>query len=146
MPKCILSGQVKSSFTQEQADGRYVPLSRTINNKALSSNITLSASDVGAATEAYVDSRILVFTNQTVATSAFTSDSTYEDYPYRASIVLSGVTTNHMPEVTFALAEATSGNYAPVSETYDGGVYIYAQEVPESSITLPSIQCVYTGG
>ena len=27
MPKCILSGQVKSSFTQEQADGRYLQLS-----------------------------------------------------------------------------------------------------------------------
>lgn len=27
MPKCILSGQVKSTFTQEQADGRYLQLS-----------------------------------------------------------------------------------------------------------------------
>ena len=26
MPKCILSGQVKSSFTQEQADGRYIQM------------------------------------------------------------------------------------------------------------------------
>ena len=27
MPKCILSGQAKSTFTQEQADGRYLQLS-----------------------------------------------------------------------------------------------------------------------
>ena len=26
MPKCILSGQVKSTFTQEQADGRYIQM------------------------------------------------------------------------------------------------------------------------
>lgn len=39
MPKCILSGQVKSIFTQEQADDRYLKLSgRTMNGTILAPN------------------------------------------------------------------------------------------------------------
>lgn len=48
MPKCILSGQVKSNFTQDQADGLYVPLSRTINGQSLNNNVILDADDVSA--------------------------------------------------------------------------------------------------
>ena len=59
-----------------QANRLYVPLSRTINNKALSSNITLSASDVGAATEAYVDSN---FVSQESGKGLSTNDFTTEE-------------------------------------------------------------------
>lgn len=49
MPRCILSGQVKSNFTQDQADGLYVPLSRTINGQSLNNNnVILDADDVSA--------------------------------------------------------------------------------------------------
>lgn len=48
MPKCILSGQVKSNFTQDQADGLYVPLSRAINGQSLNNNVILDADDVSA--------------------------------------------------------------------------------------------------
>lgn len=48
MPKCILSGQVKSNFTQDQADGLYVSLSRTINGQSLNNNVILDADDVSA--------------------------------------------------------------------------------------------------
>lgn len=49
MPKCILSGQ-KPKLTA--ADVGAVPTNRTVNGKALSADITLSAADVGAATAA----------------------------------------------------------------------------------------------
>ena len=49
MPKCILSGQ-KPKLTA--ADVGAVPTNRTVNGKALSANITLNASDVGAAATA----------------------------------------------------------------------------------------------
>lgn len=39
MPKCILSGQVKSNFTQEQADGRYLQLS----GGTMTGNITMGS-------------------------------------------------------------------------------------------------------
>ena len=41
-------GKLQKSIDGKQASGSYVPTSRTINSKALSSDITLTASDVGA--------------------------------------------------------------------------------------------------
>lgn len=83
---------------------------------------------------------VIVKNNISVPTSAWVSDVTYVDYPYRASIAIDGCTANHIPEVTFALADATSDNFAPIAETYDGGVYIYATEVPSEAITVPTIK------
>lgn len=60
----VVSGKANSSHThsisnitnlQTTLDGK-VPTSRTVNGKALSSNITLSASDVGAATSSHTHS------------------------------------------------------------------------------------------
>lgn len=44
-------GDEGDHLTKGQADTYYVPLARTVNGKALSANITLTAEDVGAATE-----------------------------------------------------------------------------------------------
>lgn len=88
-----------------------------------------------------VELRKLQFSNVAVPTSAFVSDSTYEDYPYRASVALSGVISTMIPEVVFALPEAVSGNFAPIADTYMGGIYLYAQSVPEAEITIPTILC-----
>ena len=41
--------------------------------------------------------------------------------------------------VVFAPLEADSGNYASVSDSYAGGVYIYAKAVPSGDITIPTI-------
>ena len=79
--------------------------------------------------------------NTAVLVSAFTSDTTYEDYPYRAAVALTGVTENMIPEVVFSLADAVSGVFAPVAECYNGGIYLYASEVPETDITIPIIEC-----
>ena len=55
--RCIETNNVKSwsyigsegaSYTKAEADNKFVPQTRTVNNKALSSNITLTATDVGA--------------------------------------------------------------------------------------------------
>lgn len=83
----------------------------------------------------------LQFTDTEVAAAAFVADTTYEDFPYRAAIALTGVTANMTPEVVLGVTEAISGSYAPVSECYDGGVYIYASEAPEAAITIPTIIC-----
>lgn len=88
-----------------------------------------------------VELKKLQFTNATVAVSAFASDSTYADYPYRAAVALTGVTASMIPEVTLGVADAVGGNFAPVAETYNGGIYIYAAEVPEAAITIPTILC-----
>ena len=75
------------------------------------------------------------FTSVTVST--WVSDNTYADYPYRASVALTGVTSSDFAEVTFSAADAISGYYAPVCETYSGGVYLYS--TTDDSITVPTI-------
>lgn len=82
-----------------------------------------------------------IITQQNVTVSSWASDTTYTDYPYRASVAISGCTTNHVPEVVFNLTEAISGNYAPICTTYNGGVYIYAKEQPATTITLATVEC-----
>ena len=95
--------------------------------------VSLTASSVGA------EQSKLKFSNVSVASSAFVSDSTYAGWAYRASVSLSGVTASYVAEVVFGMSEATSGKFAPVCDTYSGGVYIYASEAPSSSIVIPTI-------
>ena len=80
-----------------------------------------------------------VVTNKVVAKADFKSDNTYTDYPYRAAIAVNGVTTNMIPEIIFDVADAISGNYSPVAQTYNGGVYIYAASPPDNNLTIPTI-------
>lgn len=88
-----------------------------------------------------VELKKLAFANTAVAVSTWADDSTYEDYPYRAAVALSGVTAAMIPEVVFGLAAMSENSFAPVAECYNGGVYIYAADVPESTITIPTIIC-----
>lgn len=85
--------------------------------------------------------RSLKFENVTIQKSAFLTDETYLDFPYRAAAELSGVVSSMVPEVVFPVADAVSGNYAPVAKCYDGGLYIYSASIPESAITIPTILC-----
>lgn len=96
----------------------------------------------GANGAEWVDNPVVAFGPQTVAASAWASDSTYSDYPYRASIALSGVTANHVPNVNFNSTDALSGKLSPVSESYDGGVYIYATEALTDAVSVGSVICI----
>lgn len=81
--------------------------------------------------------------NISVPVSAFVENTTYEEhgYGYRAAVALDGVLDTMIPEVTFGMADAVSGNFSPVAESYNGGVYIYAADVPEETVTIPTIIC-----
>ena len=83
--------------------------------------------------------KMLLFSSTSVAASAFVADETYADYPYRASVALTGVLASMVPEVILSLADATSGNYAPVAACYKGGIYLYAASAPDADITIPTI-------
>ena len=78
----------------------------------------------------------LVFHSKAVATSAWASNTTYADFPYRASVACSGATASMTPEVVFPVSNYS---FAPVCESYAGGVYIYCAEKPTASVTIPSI-------
>ena len=87
------------------------------------------------------NANILVFENITVATTAWVEDATYEEFGYKAYISCEGVTDEFFSDVVFAVSEATSGNYAPISVTGEGTVTIYAVDVPSADITIPTIIC-----
>lgn len=86
-----------------------------------------------------VELKKLQFSNVSVSKGDFVSDTTYQDFPYRASIALSGAIKSMIPEVVLSVDDALSGNYAPVAESYNGGVYLYAGSPPDSDVTIPTI-------
>ena len=77
--------------------------------------------------------------NVSVATSAWTDSTAHEDYPYQATISITGATSSMVPEVNFSFADAVSGNFAPVAQSATGGVIIYAKVAPTLAITIPTI-------
>lgn len=113
----------------------------TINAQytALLDSVAQELADLEADTA--VELKKLAFANTVVAVSAWADDSTYEDYPYRAAVALSGVTAAMIPEVVFGLSAIADNTLAPVAECYNGGVYIYAADMPVAEIAIPTIIC-----
>lgn len=78
----------------------------------------------------------LIFNNIQTQTWEVIEDITFP-YNYSCNVTLENVTANDYAEVTFSMINAISGNYAPVCETYDGGVTIYSKIA--DIITIPTI-------
>lgn len=79
----------------------------------------------------------LYFTSVIANSWAEESTPTYDDFDYRCALSLTGVTSSMYAEVVFDADEAMSGNYAPVCQTYNGGVYVYSKV--DTTITIPTI-------
>jgi len=94
------------------------------------------ANNTWTATDITPSSAPTMFTN--VSASTWEADSTYTDYGYKCVLSVSGVTANDLAEVVFGVAEATSGNYAPVVETGAGTITIYSKV--DDTITIPTIK------
>ena len=124
----MISNQVQAVLTETQEQSAAVL--QAINDE-------LAQLEAGTA----VELKKLQFTNTTVAKAAFVADSTYQDYPYRASVALTGVLSSMIPDVVLSAVDATSGNFAPVAACYDGGIYLYAASVPDDVTTIPTILC-----
>lgn len=90
----------------------------------------------------YAGNAIVVVAENVVVTS-WQADSTYAGYGYRATVPVAGVTADMIPDVTFDIAQAMSGDYAPVANCYNGGVYLYSKS--SSAITVLSIVCTKEG-
>lgn len=72
-----------------------------------------------------------------LSASAWTSDGVSNDFPYRCAVAITGVTSADYAEVVFSLEDSMSGEYAPICETYNGGIYIYSEK--NKTITIPTI-------
>lgn len=93
------------------------------------------------------DVKPLSFTNVSVASANWELESTptYADFPYRYAVALANVTANHFPQVVLSPADAMSGAFCPVVDSFEGGVYIYSDGSNEADMTIPSIVCIPVG-
>ena len=103
-------------------------------------NVSLSQS--GSTVTISAQANVVTSGAANVATSAWSSNSTYSAYPYRASVTVSGMTANHVPGVVFDPDDADYGKLAPVCDSYAGGVYIYASEIPGAVVHVLSVSGV----
>ena len=44
-----------------------------------------------------------------------------------------------MADIILNIDDATNGMFAPTCDSYNGGVYIYANRIPSDAITIPTI-------
>lgn len=76
--------------------------------------------------------------------SAGIADTTYTDYPLRFDFAVAGLTTSDMVEAILNVADATSGNFAPITTTVDGKFSIYGKTGSSLSSSINAI--VFKGG
>lgn len=87
---------------------------------------------------------IIIINNATVAPNSWLSDATYENYPYKASISVSGSlptgasASDYIPFVMFSATDQESGNFAG-ADTTASSVDVYCTEKPSATITIPQI-------
>lgn len=85
--------------------------------------------------------KLYKFNDISVQTTQWKDDITYTEYPYMAEIVLTSVTDTMIPNVVFTTSDSISGNYAPVAESYNGGIKIWCKEIPTETLVIPTITC-----
>jgi hypothetical protein len=77
----------------------------------------------------------LVFEN--VTANNWYIDQRYPEYQYTCHITLEEILSTDYAEVIFNPTHAASGNYAPICETADGGIYIFSKTI--DPIQIPTI-------
>lgn len=117
-------------------------------NKNFVQNLPEPVADNDAATKKYVDASVKgikdsvgVLKNYTVQADAWVEDEskTYDAYPYRAEIPMSGVRGDGFPEVVFDPGDIEDFDFAPVAVPKNERIYIYSASIPDRAITIPSV-------
>ena len=123
------------------------PLSKA-ENISYNSNTSYSNGTVGKTLK---DVPPMVANNITVNTSAWSSDTTYEDFPYRALITnnaFANLVATDIPTIVLHPASVILGIIAPVCATYINGstkgIYIYANDIPTDPITILTAYAIHT--
>ena len=148
-PKSIPTSALKDlSVTSEKLNNGAVTTAKIASGAIINDSIangSVSGAKIAAGVvtreKLSADTKVLSFTNKTVSVSDWASDTTYEDFPYRAAVVCESVTANHYASVVLSPMDALKGIFCPVVESYDGGVYLYANEMPSAVLTIPTIVC-----
>lgn len=80
-----------------------------------------------------------VFTDSMIQAGDWKADKTYPARPFRAAIPLDGVKEADIAQVMFSDNDLQEYGLGANVATYDGGVYIYIDQVPPGSLTVPTI-------
>ena len=108
---------------------------KTVNGNSLFGSGDIAVSGGGGST-------FTLLSNLTA--SAGVADTTYADYPLRFDFTVAGLTTSDMVEAVLNVADATSGNFAPITTTVDGKFSIYGKTGSSLSSSINAI--VFKGG
>jgi len=84
----------------------------------------------------YGEKENIIYNNIQVNTWNVIDDINFP-YNYSSDIILDNATSTDYIEVIFDINCSISGNYAPICESYDGGVKIYSKVAEE--IVIPTI-------
>lgn len=74
----------------------------------------------------------------TTDNTGWTQASYGADYQYRKQIAIAGVTNADFPSIAFNLATKEIASDAGMShvESYNGGIYLYAESLPTADVTF----------
>lgn len=128
----VTSGGVKTALNTKQDTLSF----DSVPTDGSSNPVTSNGVYDGLATK---QAKNLNFSDTVIAINGFVADTTYTDYPFRATVPLIGVTASTVANVVLSLADAVGGKIAPICETIDGGIYLYSTEANASAITIPTI-------
>lgn len=85
---------------------------------------------------AYLANATEILENYQIPLSAWVSDSTYADFPYKADIPFSACTSNHIPYVHFGVDQEISGSYIGATSG-EGKVSIWSDK--RESFIIPYV-------
>lgn len=88
---------------------------------------------------------VFIATNISVDELDFVEDDTYEQYPYKVTEAIAGVTEDMTCLVTLPVNIATSGLIAPVALVGDGEITLWSKEIIEETFVIPTITFFASG-
>ena len=88
---------------------------------------------------------VFIATNISVTELDFVEDDTYEQYPYKVTKAIAGITTNMTCLVTLPVNIATSGLIAPVALVGNGEITLWSKEIIEETFVIPTITFFASG-
>lgn len=110
------------TYSSEEADAKFATITDLTAYRKVADSYTKTEVDAAVSE---CQKKCITVSGQSIACT--TSDTTYSDFPYTGIYSNTGIDAADTAVVTFSVADATSGNLAPVCATESGAVRIYSK-------------------
>lgn len=129
-----------SATDKEKLDGVATGANKTVVDSSLSTSSTnpLQNNVITAALNNKMDASDIVTTTISIPTSAWAADTTYSNYGYKATVANSSITAADSVSITLSVDSLAIAEVASISaggETYAGGLYLYAKNIPAANLS-----------